>query len=89
MLEIHSMKTTPGCATVRVAADEPCLWSWFTSVQAATHHEHGDKTGTDHLGWDVSFWVAVSIRLLGVLVALLARLGNVSPLRKTTADYAD
>jgi hypothetical protein len=42
MLEIHGMKTKPDCATVPVAGDEACLWSWFSSVQAATHDEYGD-----------------------------------------------
>jgi hypothetical protein len=38
------MKTKPDCATVRVAGDEACLWSWFSSVQAATRNEHGGRT---------------------------------------------
>jgi hypothetical protein len=67
------MKIKPDCATVRVAGDEACLWSWFSSVQAATHKEHGDLTRTAHdSGWDVSFWFAVSSPLLGLLIALLA-----------------
>jgi hypothetical protein len=67
------MKTKPDCATVRVAGDEACLWSWFSSVQAATRNEHRDRTRTaHHLGWDVPFWFAVSSPLVGVLVALLA-----------------
>jgi hypothetical protein len=56
-----------------IADDRACLWSWFSSVQAATHNEHGDRTRTAHdSGWDVSFWFAVSSPLLGVLLALLA-----------------
>jgi len=67
------MKTKPDCATVRVADDGACLWSWFSSVQAATHSEHGDRTRTAHQsGWNVPFWFAVSSPFLGVLVALLA-----------------
>jgi hypothetical protein len=55
-----------------IADDGACLWSWFGSVQAATHHEHGDRTRTaHHSGWDVPFWFAVSSPLLGVLVVLL------------------
>jgi hypothetical protein len=67
------MKTKPDCATVQVASDGACLWSWFSSVQAATHNEHGDRARTTHQsGWDLPFWFAVSSPLLGVLVALLA-----------------
>ena len=48
-----------------ITDDGACLWSWFSSVQAATHNEHGDRTRTAHdSGWDVS--------VAGVLVALLA-----------------
>jgi hypothetical protein len=55
-----------------IADDKACLWSWFSSVQAATHNEHGDRTRTaHHSGWDVPFWFAVSSPLLGLLVALL------------------
>jgi hypothetical protein len=53
--------------------DDPCFWSWFSSVQATTCSEHGDRTGTGRQsGWNVPFWFAVSSPLLGVLVALLA-----------------
>jgi len=53
--------------------DKVCLWSWFSSVQAATHNKYEDRTRTaHHSGWDVPFWFAVSSPLLGVLVALLA-----------------
>ncbi len=56
-----------------IADDRACLWSWFSSVQAATHYEHGDRTRTArHSGWDMPFWFAASSPLLGVLVALLA-----------------
>jgi hypothetical protein len=64
-----------------IADDGARLWSWFSSVQAATHHEHGDRTRTDHdSGWDVSV-----ARCSG----RPPRLGNFLPLRKATADYAD
>jgi hypothetical protein len=67
VLEIDSMKTEPGC----VEGDRAFLWSWFSSVQAATHDKYEDRTRTAHdSGWDVSFWFAVSIPLLGVLAAL-------------------
>ena len=73
MLELHSMKTKPDCATLRVAGDAAYLWSWFSSVEGATYNEHGDRTRTAHdSGWDVPFWFAVSSPRLGVLVALLA-----------------
>jgi hypothetical protein len=55
---------------VRVAGDEACLWTWFSSVQAATHHEPGDRTrqaaGTFLLG------LVVTSPLIGILFALLA-----------------
>jgi hypothetical protein len=53
--------------------DKACLWSWFSSVQAATHNEHGDRTRTaHHSGWDVLFWFAVSRPLIAVLLGFLA-----------------
>jgi len=56
-----------------IADDGVRLWSWFTSVQAATHNKYGDRTRTaHHSGWDVSFWFAVSSPLLGVLLGILA-----------------
>ena len=74
MLEIIGMKTKPDCATVGVADDGVCLWSWFSSVQAATHNnKDGDRTrAAHHSGWDIPFWFVVSSPLLGVLAALLA-----------------
>jgi hypothetical protein len=56
-----------------IADDRDCLWSWFSSVQAATHDQHGDQTRTaHHSGWDVPFWFAVSSPFLGVLLGILA-----------------
>jgi hypothetical protein len=56
-----------------IADDGACLWSWFSSVQAAAHNEHGDRTRTAHdSDWSVSFWFAVSSPLIGVLLAFLA-----------------
>jgi len=70
MLEIHSMKTKPDCATVRVASDGACLWSWVSSVQAATHNEHGDRTRK--AAGAFPFGLAVTSPLIGILLAVLA-----------------
>ena len=56
-----------------IADDGAWLWSWFSSVQAATHNERGDRTRTiQDSGWNVSFWFAISSPLIGVLFAILA-----------------
>jgi hypothetical protein len=64
------MKTKPDYATVRVAGDGACLWSWFSSVQAATHNEHGDRTRK--AAGAFPFGLAVTSPLIGVLLAVLA-----------------
>jgi len=64
------MKTKPDCATVRVAGDGACLWSWFSSVQAASHDEHGDRTRK--AAGAFPFGLAVTSPLIGILVVVLA-----------------
>ena len=70
------MKASQAILSLRngsIADDGVCPWSWFSSVQAATHNNYGDRTRTaHHSGWDISLWFAVSSPLLGILVALLA-----------------
>ena len=67
------MNTKPEWVTAQVEKDRACLWSWFSSVQAATHNKDGDRARTaHHSGWDMPFWFAVSSPLLGVLAALFA-----------------
>jgi len=56
-----------------IAHDGGRLWSWFSSVQAATHDKYGDRTRTvQDSGWSVSFWFAVTSPLLGFLLGILA-----------------
>ena len=53
--------------------DAAWLWSWFSSVQAATHKEHGDRVRTAHDSrWSPRFWLAASRPLLGFLLALFS-----------------
>jgi len=73
MLEIHSMKTSQTAQLFELRVMELAFWSWFSSVQAATHNEHADRTRTAHnSGWSVSFWFAVTSPLIGVLLGILA-----------------
>jgi hypothetical protein len=56
-----------------IGDDRACSWSWFSSVQAATHKEHGDRPRkAQNSGGSVSFWFAISSPLIGILLALLA-----------------
>jgi hypothetical protein len=63
------MKTKP-IANGSIADDRACLWSWFSSVQAATHNEHGDRTRK--AAGAFPFGLAVTSPLIGVLLAVLA-----------------
>lgn len=72
----HIMKASQAIWRLRdgsIADDGVRLWSWFSSVQAATHNNYGDRTRmVQDSGWSVSFWFAVTSPLLGAILAILA-----------------
>jgi hypothetical protein len=63
------MKTKP-IANGSIADDRASLWSWFSSVQAAAHHEHGDRTRK--AAGAFPFGLAVTSPLIRILHAVIA-----------------
>jgi len=64
------MKTKP-IANGSIADDGASLWSWFSSVQAATHHEHEDRTRKAAGAFPFGFAVTTPlIRILHAVIAL-------------------